>query len=78
MYNILSFIWAVKQLWCHLIVLPTTSGMSAGVAEAGTVARPIRAARQPPAQHTYLAWRLTVITKAVPLGRGRSIALRSG
>ena len=29
-------------------------------------------------EHTYLAWRSTVITKAVPLGRGPSIAHRLG
>ena len=29
-------------------------------------------------KHTYLAWRSTVITKAVPLGWGLSIALRLG
>ena len=29
-------------------------------------------------KHTYLAWRSTVIMKAVPLGRGPSIAHRLG
>ena len=65
-------------MWSHRLALRLTQEVPCCVTEAGTVARPLRTASQPLLQHTYLAWRLTVITKAVPLGRGRSIALRSG
>ena len=74
---ILSFIWAVKQLWFHLPVLSTTLRLSADVTEVSTMTRPLMKARQSPSQHTFLVKSFTVNLKTVLLGRGCSIVLRS-